>query len=264
MSYEFLADLIITKINSAASIYNAAGVQQKRLSRPCWALVMKYSGETRYDVHDERYVSNQNHIIILPKGCSYEWTCTASGYCSIIDFECEKECDEIFVFPCKQSEKLLKCFKELEHLRTLRGPFCEMESIRSVYDIILKLMRTEEPAYRPASKQRKIQPAVDYIAQHYAQNITNDELAALTSLSTVYFRKLFTELYGISPISYVHHLRIKKAKEMLLSDYGSITAIAQSLGYLNIYDFSRAFKKYTGLAPTNYLKLQGAPMIENK
>ena len=37
---------------------------------------------------------------------------------------------------------------------------------------------------------------------------------------------------------------IKKAKEMLKSDYGSISEIAESLGYLNIYDFSRIFKKH--------------------
>ena len=57
---------------------------------------------------------------------------------------------------------------------------------------------------------------------------------------------------GTSPISYVHELRIKKAKEMLKSDYGSITDIAQSLGYLNIYDFSRTFKKYVGISPSKY------------
>jgi len=41
---------------------------------------------------------------------------------------------------------------------------------------------------------------------------------------------------------------------MLNSDYGSISDIAQSLGYLNIYDFSRAFKKYVGISPSKYEK----------
>jgi len=80
----------------------------------------------------------------------------------------------------------------------------------------------------------------------------NEDLAKLTGLSTIYFRRLFTEVFGVSPIAYVHKLRIKKAKEMLKSDYGNITDIAQSLGYLNIYDFSRAFKKHTGISPSKY------------
>lgn len=68
----------------------------------------------------------------------------------------------------------------------------------------------------------------------------------------MYFRKLFTEVMGISPIAYINDIKIKKAKEMLKSDYGSITDIAHSLGYLDIYDFSRAFKKHTGIPPSKY------------
>ena len=49
-----------------------------------------------------------------------------------------------------------------------------------------------------------------------------------------------------------NELKMKKAKEMLKSDYGSITDIAHFLGYLDIYDFSRVFKKHTGIPPSKY------------
>ena len=195
-------------------------------------------------------------MVILPKGSNYEWICTKSGYYYTIEFDCDKTFDYIFSFPINNSEKILKIFKDLEYKRTLKSTFYELECIKGTYDIILQLLQASPRIYQSADKVRKIQPAVDYIAQNYNKTVTNDELAALTSLSTVYFRKLFTEIYEMSPITYVHTLRIKKAEEMLQSDYGSITDIAQSLGYLNIYDFSRTFKKYTGLSPTNYLKLQ--------
>ena len=131
----------------------------------------------------------------------------------------------------------------------------EIESIRDTYSILLMLMQQMQKMqkkYLPTEKASKIRPALEYIANNYNQNIKNDVLANLCNLSTVYFRKLFTEIMGNSPISYVHELRIKKAKEMLKSDYGSITDIAESLGYLNIYDFSRTFKKYTGVSPSKY------------
>jgi len=114
------------------------------------------------------------------------------------------------------------------------------------------LIQSAQKKYLPTEKINKISPALDYIAKNYNKNIKNDVLANLCNLSTVYFRKLFAENVGTSPIAYVHELRIKKAKEMLKSDHGSITDIAQSLGYLNIYDFSRAFKKYTGISPSKY------------
>ena len=99
---------------------------------------------------------------------------------------------------------------------------------------------------------QKIAPAIEYISQHYNEKITNDVLAAVVGMSTVYFRKLFASAMGVSPITYANNLRIEKAKEMLKSDYGSLSDIAISLGYPSLYDFSRAFKKHTGISPSKY------------
>ena len=128
----------------------------------------------------------------------------------------------------------------------------EVESIRDTYSILLALTQAISERYLPTEKQQKIAPAVDYISQHYNENITNDELATITGLSTVYFRKLFTSIMGVSHITYAHHFRIEKAKEMLKSDYGTLSDLALSLGYSSLYDFSRDFKKHTGVAPSKY------------
>ncbi len=55
-------------------------------------------------------------------------------------------------------------------------------------------------------------------------------------------------------MEYVKSLKIKKACEMLGGDFGSITDISVSLGYPNIYDFSRDFKTHTGISPLKYAK----------
>lgn len=254
MEKELLTNLIVQKINSISTIYNEAGSKSKRPYRPCWAVIIKYEGETEYVSHGQKYISNKNNMVILPKGSSYEWICTKSGHFYTIEFDCDMTFDHIFSFPISNSEKILKIYKNLEYKRTLKSPLCELECIRGTYDIILQLLQASPRSYQPADKLRKIQPAVDYIVQNYNKNISNDELASLTTLSTVYFRKLFTEVFEMSPITYVHAIRIKKAQEMLVSDYSSITDIAQSLGYPNIYDFSRTFKKHTGLSPSNFIK----------
>lgn len=249
---DILDNLIIKKFYSASSVYTEKNVKMKRENRSCWAVVIKYEGETIYYTHKKSYVSNISNMVILPKGCSYKWHCTKPGFFSIIEFDSDMICDEIFSFPVKDGEKFLKMFKELELKRTLRKPMYELESIRDCYSIILKLTQTKENKYFPTYKHQKIAAAMDYIAKNYNKEITNDSLAEITGFSTVYFRKLFTEIYGVSPITYVHNLRIKKAKEMLKSDYGSITDIAKSLGYLNIYEFSKDFKNHTGLPPSKW------------
>ena len=254
MYLDVLSDLIITRIYSATTMYTEKNTKTKRNNRSCWAIVIKYEGETIYISKGKTCLSDIHNLVILPKGCSYEWCCTHSGHFSIIEFESELVCNDIFSFSVNNSEKLLKLFKELEYKRTLRKPMYEAESIRDTYSILLMITQTISKKYFPIEKRSKINPALDYIAKNYSTDIKNDDLAGLTGLSTVYFRKLFAEVLGISPIAYVQEVRIKKAKEMLKSDYGSITEIAQSLGYINIYDFSRAFKKHVGISPSKYEK----------
>ena len=127
-----------------------------------------------------------------------------------------------------------------------------LESMRDIYTILSTLATSEPKKYLPSEKQRKIAPAVNYITENYNMKIKNDKLAELVGVSTVYFRKIFTDVYGQSPIDYIRALRIQKAKEMLKSDYGSISDVAEALGYQNIYDFSRTFKKLVGVSPKNF------------
>ncbi|MBE6584858.1 MAG: helix-turn-helix transcriptional regulator [Ruminococcaceae bacterium] len=252
MTIDILSDLVITKVYSVSTLYTPENTKLKRNSRERWAAVIKYEGETVYSSNGKRFLSDIEHIVILPKGCSYEWQCTRSGLFSIIEFESESTFYEPISFSVKNGEKILKKFKDLEYKRNLKRPTVELESIRDTYSILLVLMQAVEAQYLPTEKQQKIAPAVEYISQHYNENITNDELAAIAGMSTVYFRKLFTNIMGVSPITYVHQFRTEKAKEMLKSDYGTLSDVALSLGYSSLYDFSRDFKKHTGVAPSKY------------
>ena len=252
MSVDILSNLVITRVCSASTLYNPAGTRLKRYDRPFWGVVIKYEGETVYSQNGRAYLSNAEHIVILPRGCSYDWRCTRSGHYCIIEFESELTHTEPIVCSVKSSEKLLKMFKELEHKRNVKRPTMEIESIRDTYSILLLLMSTESDKYLPSEKQRRIAPVLAYLSQHYNERPTNDTLAVIAGMSTVYFRKLFTDVMGVSPICYLHALRIEKAKEMLHSDYGTLSDVATSLGYASLYDFSRDFKKHTGVAPSKY------------
>ena len=244
-----LSDLIITDIISATTIYTNVGAKVRRNCRKAWAFVLKYEGETEYFCNGRYIISNANELVILPRGSVYEWVCHKSGHCMIIDFECDAKDFPVCSFHVGNPERLLRIFRDIEYKMTLRNSTYRQECIKELYEIILLLAKER---YAPSSKTEKLSPALDYIAKNYASPIKNDELAQMCGLSTVYFRKLFAELFATSPISYIHSLRIKKAKEMLASDFASISEIAQSLGYRNIYDFSRVFKKHTGTPPSRY------------
>lgn len=249
MKEDILSNLIVTRVNSSTTMYTEENTHIKKSCRHGWALVLKFEGETVYIQNGNAYVSDINNIIILPRGCSYEWRCTRSGHFSIIELECDTLCDEIFSIPVKNGEKYLKAFQKIEYALTLKETGYMLEALKELYTILHSLVILPKN-YLSSDKTSKIAPALEYIAKNYTKQITNEVLAEMTGLSCVYFRKLFSEVVGESPIAYVHSLRIKKAREMLKSDYGSISSIAASLGYSSIYDFSRDFKKHTGKAPS--------------
>ena len=253
-----LSTLSITKILSISTMHTPAGGNSiARKHRSSWGLFLKYEGETEYVSGGKTYVSNARQMILLPKGSSYEWRCTQSGHYVVIEFESDLTSESLYSFDVADGDAMLKSLKDLEKIWLSKKPFYEMECLQGAYAILLKLVKTHEKGanYAPNAKKQRLLPALSYIHSHFTQAIKNEDLAKQCQISTIYFRKLFVDVYGLSPIKYIHHLRILRAKEMLRSDYGSISDIAISLGYNNIYEFSKAFKKHTGVPPSKYESL---------
>ena len=195
MNYQFLSNLIIKDFNFISTIYSEKGRSAQTTKRPRWAIGLKKEGETTYTTKSGTYLSNINNLIILPKGCTYKWTCTESGHYSFIEFESDLESDDILSLPLKDGEKIYRLFKEIEYKHMTKKPMYKLEIIKSCYSIILEATKTKK--YIPNAKQQKIMPALEYIAQNYDKPIKNEELAKATGLSTVYFRKIFTDVIGI-------------------------------------------------------------------
>ena len=114
MYSDILSNLIITKVYSVTTLYSEMDMKIKRNDRSCWAIVIKYEGETTYTSGKNFYRSDIHNLVILPKGCSYEWHCTHPGHYSIIEFESDLVCNGLFTFSVGNSEKILKLFKEME------------------------------------------------------------------------------------------------------------------------------------------------------
>ena len=153
MSAELLSNLVITKVHSVSTLYNPENTKLKRNDRQRWAVVIKYEGETVYTSNGKQFLSDINQMVLLPKGCSYEWQCTKSGHFSIIEFESKLTFHEPIAFSVKSGEAVLKMFKVLEYKRNLKSPMVELESIRDTYSILLALTQSAAERYIPSERQ---------------------------------------------------------------------------------------------------------------
>jgi AraC-like DNA-binding protein len=78
------------------------------------------------------------------------------------------------------------------------------------------------------------------------------KLAKDTGLSISHFRRLFREANGQSIFSFYNDVRFSRAFELLVYSNKSITEIAETMGFSNIHNFTRAFQKYSGTTPSGF------------
>ena len=102
---------------------------------------------------------------------------------------------------------------------------------------------------------KTIIPAIlQYIYENY-ETLTLEKLANHFHYSTVYLSKLITDNMGENFKNIITRLKIKKAKELLITTNLSVTEISLLSGYNKSDYFAVAFKKETGTSPSNYRKM---------
>lgn len=252
--------ITVTGVVSANRLLKSPiGVTTCRHNRERWAIALKCSGKTYYYQDGNEILSDCLHAVIMPKGSTYSWKCTEPGECVIIEFDAPQTESELFSFEIADSSFITSAFSKIEKSLNSRQSVCQLECKHLLYGILLTLFRSVHKEYVPKDRTKLLQPAMDCITErYYDSTVTNTTLAALCGISTVYFRKVFETVYGMSPIKYLHTFRISKAKAILLSDYTSISQIAESVGYNSIYHFSKMFKAYTGISPTEFREQKGS------
>jgi AraC-like DNA-binding protein len=92
----------------------------------------------------------------------------------------------------------------------------------------------------------------EYIERHLAESICARDLARLVKLSPDYFTRVFRATYGHSPRHWLLRERMSRAAGMLAESNLSISEVANSLGYGDIFTFSRLFKQCLGQSPRQY------------
>jgi AraC family transcriptional regulator len=99
--------------------------------------------------------------------------------------------------------------------------------------------------------------AVNFIEEHLGETISLAALAALAGLSPFHFSRAFTQSFGAPPHRYHMARRMDRARDLLQKPSRSVTEIGIQLGFRETSSFTRAFRRFTGLTPTEYRRNRG-------
>lgn len=113
------------------------------------------------------------------------------------------------------------------------------------------------------SRSRQVDDAVIarcpvWIAEHYHESAPVAAMVGLSELPERTFKRRFEKATGLSPLEYVHTLRLEEAKQMLEAGEQPVEAIANAVGYEDAGFFGRLFKRKVGLTPIEYRRRFGS------
>ena len=94
--------------------------------------------------------------------------------------------------------------------------------------------------------------ACAYVAEHYAEKLSVDDLAEVAAVSPSYLIRLFKRQMGTTPHDYLLRHRISRAKELLAETTLPSAAIARQVGFSSESSFSYRFKQMVGQGPRSY------------
>lgn len=100
--------------------------------------------------------------------------------------------------------------------------------------------------------QQDLQRTVAYIQLHYDEDLSIDTMSEIAHLSKFHFLRLFKVHMGIAPYDYLIHYRITMSKALLQNSTAPIQSISEQVGYKNVNNYIRNFKKLVGVTPNQY------------
>lgn len=214
-------------------------------------------GNKNYSVkpNDLIFVNSNNlHAFASDASISYDCIIINPGFFSDVNFE-----NILIETHVKNDEFIKRTIQCAVKEYSDREAGWDMTVKAKIYELTAYLLRNYKVAELSESlynariaKLKRINMLLQFISEHYNEKISTSALAKKCFLSEEYFCRFFKSEIGMSVSNYVNKIRIEKSTVLLNNTSLSITEIATNVGFDDINYFSRLFKKYKKMSPTEY------------
>ena len=166
--------------------------------------------------------------------------------------------DQYFTLPqtgtIPKPERIVVLMKQLQDIVKNNYPAISLDAMST--NILMELfgqLTLVSPMDNYSENQKQIYyDIMDYIKTNISRNIKISEIAAAFGYNEKYISHRFAEVCGIPLKQYILKTKMDQANYMLTDTNKSISEIAKELGFPDSHNFSRTYKKITGLSPSEY------------
>ncbi len=151
---------------------------------------------------------------------------------------------------------ILSCIQQMMLARTLTH-FNECKRQAALLQVLAALMENHHETSRTQDQYEYpyrvyLQQALDYIHNHYSENIRIHDIATYIGIDRSYLTNIFKNTLNLSPQEYLMQFRLDSACSMLQNSTEKISQIAVAVGYPDSVAFSKFFRKYKGMTPSEW------------
>jgi len=112
----------------------------------------------------------------------------------------------------------------------------------------------KKPAINPARDRRRAVEAALWLEEHAHEAVDLDTISRQAGLSAFHFLRLFARVLGVTPHQYLVRCRLRHAARLLADPARSITDVAFDVGFADLSNFVRTFRRAAGLSPRAFRK----------
>jgi len=172
-----------------------------------------------------------------------------------IELQLALEATTLRIFPF--TTDLRETWQRLLDEHTTRAPFAQVSAQSAFLQILTAVLRDHDRhkarlGHTGVSPSLHVQRALTWMDARITDEYRIDDVAAAVGISTSYLHRLFVEDMGYSPGDYQAHLRVRHGKDLLTNSRLTVSRIAQECGFSTAQYFSVAFKRITGITPTQF------------
>ena len=218
--------------------------------RTHWLIHYVVSGCGIFKIGDKTYQVKAGEMFVIPPYVEtyYEaddatpWNYIWIGFTATGDIT-ENLLD---VIKCPEAEKIFISMKNCKSFSNGRSAYLSAR----LWDLFALLLEGGNKKYDYVEK------AIEFMHSNYMHDITVEKIAQYLNLDRTYFSVIFKKKTGLSPKQYLLSYRMNIAASLIIKKHIAIYVVANSVGYSDLYTFSKMFKRHFGISPSNYAKRQ--------
>ena len=210
-----------------------------------------YDGDCLCSYEGKVFSLKKNHLYFFPSMRKYSLINNSSNPLKVLWFHVDIKIDylsKLYIFPVEDNDifyhyiKLLEVFVQRKEYN---------KELLALFDTFLSVLSKEKNLTK--SLINDMDEAVKFIEQNISNNISVEKLANHLSINRCVLSRKFKHIFGMNPRDYILSQKLNRGAKILLNG-GSVYGASKSAGYEDEKAFSRAFKKYMEISPSEYRK----------